>query len=87
MFKLFFMLVAIATMISMGLIGEIGKFAPMAPIKAAPMMINQNGSLTFPGRMPSPNTVYDIRNAIQSEDIEKLNALLVENHLFVAPSY
>ena len=80
------MLVAVATMVSMGVIGNIGKLSPLASIKAAPMMINENGSLIFPGRMPAPNTVYDIRNAIESEDIETLNALLVENHLFVAPN-
>ena len=88
MFKFFFMLVAVTTMISMGLIGKMGKVGPAASqsITPAPMMINANGAISFPERIPSPDTVYKIRRALQTEDVETLNALLAENRLFVAPN-
>ena len=86
MFKTFFILVATVTMVSMGFFGELGKIKPIQ-VKAAPMIIGENGMLTFPGRMPSPNTVKDLQLAIEKEDVDTLNALLVENHLFVAPKF
>jgi len=86
MFKVFFALVAVTTMVSMGMIGKIGKISPIARVSIAPMMIHSNGSVSFPDRMPSPDTVYQIRRAIKMEDVEQLNAILVENNLFVAPS-
>lgn len=88
MFKIFFILVAIVTMMSMNIVGKIGTITPVsvAPLKPAPVMIASDGALTFPGRIPSPDTVYNLRRAIQEEDVETLNALLVENHLFMAPS-
>lgn len=86
MFKFIFALVALATISSMGFIGKIGKISPPKVIKPAPVMIEANGSLSFPGRIPAPDTVYELRLAIQKEDVEKLNELLFENHLFMAPS-
>ena len=88
MFKIFFLLVAVTTMVSMSLIGNIGKVKPvgMADIKQAPVMIHENGSVTFPGRIPAPETVYELRRAIEMEDVEMLNAILVKNRLFVAPN-
>lgn len=55
------------------------------PIKPAAMLIHANGSISFPNRSPLPETVYELRRAVQTEDIEKLNALLVAHNLFVAP--
>ena len=88
MFKFFFALVAITTMISMSFIGKIGKIDSYATEKfqPAPAMIGSDGSITFPGRMPKPEAVYEMRRALKMEDVEKLNALLFENQLFVAPS-
>lgn len=88
MFKFFFALVAIATMMSMNIIGKIGTISPVAtdPLKPAPVMIEADGALSFPGRIPAPDTVYELRRAIQSEDVETLNAILFENHLFMAPN-
>ena len=88
MFKIFFLLVAVTTMVSMSLIGNIGKVKSvgMADTKQAPVMIHENGSVTFPGRIPAPETVYELRRAIEMEDVEMLNAILVKNRLFVAPN-
>ncbi len=88
MFKFFFALVAITTMISMSFVGKIGKIDSYTTqtLKPAPVLIGTDGSLTFPGRMPSPDTVYNLRRALKMEDVEKLNALLFENQLFVAPN-
>jgi len=86
MFKFIFALVAFATISSMGFIGKIGKINSPATIEPAPVMLGTNGSIKFPGRMPAPDTVYELRRAIQMEDIEKLNEILFENHLFMAPS-
>ena len=88
MFKFFFLLVAVTTMVSMSLIGNIGKVKPLAAanVKQAPVMIHDDGSVTFPGRIPAPATVYELRRAIRMEDVEKLNAILVKNRLFVAPN-
>lgn len=85
MFKLFFALVAIATMITMGIVGQMGKVSTSI-LEVAPIMIDSDGSLRFPGRAPAPETVHALRLAIQAEDMEKLNMLLVENYLFVAPN-
>lgn len=84
MFKFFFGLVAVSTIASMGIVGKIGSKAP-APIKPAPVLIDSSGSVSFPGRVPSPDTVYELRRAIQMEDVETMNEILVQNHLFVAP--
>jgi len=88
MFKIFFALVAVTTMVSMGFIGKMGKVGmiPTEQVQPAPVMIGTDGALTFPGRIPGPDTVYSLRRAIKMEDVEKLNAILFENHLFVAPS-
>lgn len=91
MFKFFFALVAIVTMMSMSIVGDIGKIGTLkpvstAPLKAAPVMIEANGALTFPGRIPAPEAIYELRRAIQTEDVETLNAILTENHLFMAPN-
>ncbi len=87
MFKFFFALVAIVTMISMNIVGKIGTVNPVssAKTKPAPVIIEANGSLSFPGRIPAPDTIYELRRAIQSEDVETMNVLLFENHLFMAP--
>lgn len=89
MFKFFFFLVAVTTVLSMGIIGKIGKISTREvlpePIKPAPMVIEADGGVSFPGRVPSPEMVYRIRNAILLENVEALNELLVANRLFVAP--
>ncbi|MFK5924201.1 MAG: hypothetical protein QM496_18645 [Verrucomicrobiota bacterium] len=85
MFKLFFILIAITTMISMGVVGKMGSYSP-ARVKPAPMTVSLSGAIAFPGRIPGPDTVFKLRRAVQMEDVETLNALLVENHLFLAPS-
>lgn len=71
-------------MISMGVVGKMGSYAP-ATVKSAPMTISTTGAVTFPGRIPSPDAVYKLRRAVQMEDMESLNALLIEHHLFLAP--
>lgn len=88
MFKFFFALVAITTMLSIGIVGKIGKVETQTAqaLKPAPVLIGADGSLTFPARKPSPDVVYNMRRALKMEDIEKLNALLFENQLFVAPN-
>ena len=86
MFKFLFAIIAVVTLISMGFVGNLGKYKSYK-VQAAPVIINSNGTLTFPGRIPSPDTVYDLRRAIEMKDTATLNALLVENHLFVAPRY
>jgi len=87
MFKFFFALVAVTTVISMGVIGKIGKVGTeVVVIKPAPMIIEASGAVSFPGRVPKPQTVYELRRAIQMEDVEALNTILVKNHLFVAPN-
>lgn len=87
MFKFFFALVAIVTMMSMNIIGKLGTTNPISAttIKPAPVIIEANGALSFPGRIPAPDTIYELRRAIQSEDVETMNALLFKNHLFMAP--
>ncbi len=70
----------------MGIVGKIGLQGSAPVNKPAAMTIGANGSLAFPGRVPAPETVYQLRRAIQMEDMEALNALLIENQLFVAPS-
>ncbi|NOX98671.1 MAG: hypothetical protein GXP30_02900 [Verrucomicrobia bacterium] len=88
MFKFFFALVAVVTMMSMNIVGKLGTTTPVsaAAVKPAPVIIESNGSLSFPGRIPAPDTIYELRRAIQSEDVETMNALLFENHLFMAPN-
>ena len=87
MFKLFFALVAVTTMVSMSLIGKMGKIETVGTgTELAPMLIHSNGTVTFPDRLPSPETVYEIRRLIKVEDVEQLNAILVKNNLFVAPT-
>jgi len=88
MFKFFFALVAITTMVSMSLIGKIGKVEHVGinGLKQAPMLIHTNGSISFPDRIPAPETVYEIRRLIENEDVERLNVILVKNNLFVAPT-
>lgn len=87
MFKIFFALVAVTTLVSMGVVGKIGSQGQgSASVKPAAMTISADGALAFPGRVPAPETVYKLRRAIQLEDVETLNALLVKNRLFVAPS-
>lgn len=75
-------------MVSMSFIGKMGKVGtiPTEQVQPAPVMIGTNGELTFPGRIPAPETIYSLRSAIQTEDVEKMNAILFENHLFVAPN-
>ena len=68
MFKFFFALVALTTMISMSFIGKLGKiesYAATETFTPAPVMIGTDGTLTFPGRMPAPEAVYQLRRAIK----------------------
>jgi len=78
-------------MMSMSIIGNISNIgeimpAPIAPSTPAPVMIEVDGALSFPGRIPAPEAIYELRQAIQTEDAERLNAILAENHLFMAPN-
>ncbi len=84
MVKFLFGLIAISTIVSMGIVGKIGSQAP-APVKPAPVEVSDNGAISFPGRIPDPETVFQLRRAIQLEDMETLNKILVQNHLFMAP--
>lgn len=90
MFKFFFALVALTTIVSMGMIGKIGKVGSITSndtvVQPAPMIVDVNGAISFPDRIPAPETVYQIRRALRMEDVEKLNAILVQNKLFMAPS-
>lgn len=51
----------------------------------APIIIGNNGSVRFPERVPSPETVFQIQTAIQTDDAQSLNALLVKYHFYVLP--
>ncbi len=84
MFKLLFTLVAITTIISMAFIGKMGMQHDAAPLRPAPIMLSSTGAISFPGRIPAPEVVYQLRQAAQAKDAVALNALLVEHRLFLA---
>ncbi len=85
MFKFLFISTAVITMISMHVVGDYGS-KKTAGGMATPLMIGSNGEVSFPGKSPRPATIFKIRRAIQTEDTETLSALLVEHHLYIAPS-
>ncbi|MFK5924721.1 MAG: hypothetical protein QM496_21295 [Verrucomicrobiota bacterium] len=85
MFKLLFTLVAITTIISMAFIGKLGmQHGDNASLQPAPIMVSSTGAISFPGRIPAPEVVYQLRQAAQANDAATLNALLVEHRLFLA---
>ena len=47
--------------------------------KIAPIIIGNNGAVRFPQRVPSPETVFRIQSAIQTDDAQTLNNLLVRS--------
>jgi hypothetical protein len=51
----------------------------------APIIIGNNGTVRFPQRVPSPETVFQIQTAIQTDDAQKLNDLLVRHRFYVLP--
>ncbi len=51
----------------------------------APIIIGNNGTVRFPQRVPSPETVFQIQAAIQADDAQKLNDLLVKHRFYVLP--
>lgn len=51
----------------------------------APIIIGNNGTVRFPQRVPSPETVFQIQAAIQTDDARKLNDLLVRHRFYVLP--
>jgi len=51
----------------------------------APVILGNNGSVRFPERIPSPETVYQIQMAVQTDDAQKLNSLLIEHRFYVLP--
>lgn len=53
--------------------------------KIAPIVIGNNGAVRFPQRVPSPETVFQIQAAIQTDDVQKLNDLLVKHRFYVLP--
>lgn len=53
--------------------------------KIAPLIIGKNGSVRFPELVPSPETVYQIQTANQSDDVQGLNTLLVKHRFYVLP--
>lgn len=85
MIRFFFGLVAASTLTSVGIVEQIGSNTA-TPIKPAPVLIGNSGSVSFPGRIPSPETVYQLRRAIQMKDKATMNKILVQNRLFVAPN-
>lgn len=86
MFKALFALTALTTIISMGIIGKMGmqQEETLAPLQPAPVLISANGAISFSGRIPDPEVVYQLRQAVQLNDAAALNALLVEHRLFLA---
>lgn len=53
--------------------------------KIAPIIIGNKGAIRFPQRLPLPETVFQIQSAIQTDDVQTLNKLLVEHHFYVLP--
>ena len=51
----------------------------------APIIIGNNGTVRFPERVPTPETVFQIQAAIQTDDAQKLNDLLVRHRFYVLP--
>ncbi|MFK5921546.1 MAG: hypothetical protein QM496_05160 [Verrucomicrobiota bacterium] len=51
----------------------------------APIIIGNNGAVRFPNRVPSPETVYQIQTAVQTDDAQALNDLLVKHRFYVLP--
>lgn len=54
-------------------------------VRIAPIIINKSGSVRFPERVPSPETVLQIQTAVQSDDAQTLNNLLVKHRFYVLP--
>ena len=86
MLKPILALIAITAILSTGVVGKIGFQKSPTLLQPAPMLIHSNGAITFPGRAPQPETVYQLRRAIQTENAEMLQTLLVKHRFFVAPS-
>ncbi|MCF6313319.1 MAG: hypothetical protein L3J39_12800 [Verrucomicrobiales bacterium] len=51
----------------------------------APIVISKNGAVRFPERVPPSETVLQIQIAIQSDDAQALNDLLVKHRFYVLP--
>ena len=51
----------------------------------SPILIGAHGSVRFPERSPNPDTVYQIQKAVQYDDFETLNAILVKHRFYVLP--
>lgn len=51
----------------------------------APIIIG-NGFVRFPERVPSPETVFQIQSAVQTEDAAALNDLLIKHRFYVLPT-
>jgi len=54
-------------------------------VQIAPIIIGNNGSVRFPQRVPSPETVFQIQAAIQTDNATTLNALLIKHRFYVLP--
>lgn len=61
------------------------KIAANRMAQIAPIIIGNNGTVRFPERVPSPETVFQIQTAIQTDDAQKLNDLLVRHRFYVLP--
>lgn len=59
---------------------EVQSFANIAPV-----IVGNDGSVRFPERFPNPEAVYQIRAAVQQEDVEALNDLLIKHHFYLLP--
>jgi len=58
----------------------------LAPMKIAPIIIGSNGVVRYPERVPSPETVFQIRSAVETEDYAALNNLLIKNRFYALPA-
>lgn len=51
----------------------------------SPVILNQDGTVRFLDRIPSPEVAMNIREAAASNDFEKLNSQLAEYGFYVLP--
>ncbi len=51
----------------------------------SPIIIGNSGSVRFPERFPSPEVVFQIQTAARTDDVQALNALLVEHRFYLLP--
>jgi len=87
-FKTAFFFLVLISMVMGGVYVKQGvqhKVASNRMSQIAPIIIGNNGTVRFPERVPSPETVFQIQTAIQTDDAQKLNDLLVKHRFFVLP--